>query len=81
LEHLTIVTILLSFTMILLILPYNFIINNNVLAQTYPFIASTRNFFDVDTGNPIQERNLPSALSILNINNCPPELAIYVHGV
>ena len=67
--------------MILLILPYNFIINNNVLAQTYPFIASTRNFFDVDTGNPIQERNLPSALSILNINNCPPELAIYVHGV
>jgi hypothetical protein len=63
-------------------LPYNFIINdNNVLAQAYPFIASTRNFFDVDRGNLIQERNLPSALSILNINNCPPELAIYVHGV
>jgi hypothetical protein len=66
----------------LLILPFNFIINNNnVLAQGYPFIASTRGFFDVDTGEAIQERNLPSAKSILNINNCPPELAIYVHGV
>jgi hypothetical protein len=64
-------------------LPSSFIINNynNVLAQTYPFIASTRTFFDVDTGNLTQEINLPSAKSILNINNCPPELAIHVHGV
>jgi hypothetical protein len=63
----------------LLILPSNFIINNNtnVLAQEDPFIASTRGFLDLDT----EERTLPSAKSILNINNCPPELAIYVHGV
>ena len=29
----------------------------------------------------IHQASLPSALSILNINGCPGELAIYVHGV
>jgi len=52
-----------------------------VLAQTYPFIASTRDFYDVNTGNEKQIRDLPSVLRILNINSCPGELAIYVHGI
>ena len=29
----------------------------------------------------IKETEVPSALPILNINNCPGELAIYVHDV
>jgi hypothetical protein len=52
-----------------------------VFAQTYPFIASTRESFDLKTGKPIQLLDLPSALSILKINKCPGQLAIYVHGV
>jgi hypothetical protein len=42
--------------------------------------ASTRNFFDVDTGSTKEVGVLPSALSILDINSCPRELGIYVHG-
>ena len=52
-----------------------------VFAQTYPYIASTRGSFDVIYGHVTHQSNLPSALSILNINNCPGELAIYVHGI
>jgi len=44
-------------------------------AQSYPFIASTRNSYDLDKGKIIQPSNLPSALSILNSSNCPGELA------
>jgi esterase/lipase superfamily enzyme len=65
---------------LLLTLPPNLIINNNVLAQPHPSIASTCNFFDVDTGSTKEVGDLPSALSILNINSCPSELGIYVHG-
>lgn len=50
-------------------------------AQSYPFIASTRNSYDLYNGKIMQPPNLPSALSILNSNNCPGELAVYVHGV
>jgi hypothetical protein len=52
-----------------------------VFAQTYPYIASTRGSFDVRNGNMAHQPNLPSALSILHINTCPGELSIYVHGV
>ncbi|MDN5867724.1 MAG: alpha/beta hydrolase [Candidatus Nitrosocosmicus sp.] len=49
--------------------------------QSYPFIASTRGSFDLADGTNIQQENLPSALNILNNDNCPGELTIYVHGV
>ena len=53
----------------------------NVHAQLYPFIASTRGSFDVSNGNDTQQVELPSVLSILDRNDCPGELAIYVHGI
>ena len=53
----------------------------NAHAQLYPFIASSRGSFDLTNGNETQQVDLPSALSILNINNCPGELALYVHGI
>src|SRR5688500_2907971 len=54
---------------------------DNAHAQLYPFIASTRGSFDTSNGNETQQIELPSVLSILNINDCPGELAIYVHGM
>ena len=80
-KHITIIAFLLtSLILQAILLPYN-IINPDALAQTtYPFIASTRNFFDINTGERIQVGNLPSALSILKTSNCPGELAIYIHG-
>ena len=54
---------------------------SNTFGQTYFDMVSTRGFFNLNSGNTIQERELPSVFSILNINNCPGELAIYVHGV
>ena len=53
----------------------------NAHAQLYPFIASTRGSFDTTNGNETQQVELPSVLSILDINDCPGELAIYVHGI
>jgi len=53
----------------------------NAHAQLYPFIASTRGSFDVSNGNDTQQVELPSVLSILDRNDCPGELAIYVHGI
>ena len=80
-RHLGITNISFAFIILLLLAAYSFIVNNT-LAHAYPFIASTRNFFDVDTGNMIEGTDLPSALSILNVNNiCPGELGIYVHGI
>lgn len=54
---------------------------NNAFGEPHSDIVSTRGFFNLNSGGTIQERELPSALSILNINNCPGKLAIYVHGV
>ena len=48
---------------ILLLLVVSFSIEK-VFAQTYPFIASTRGFFELTEGNTAQQSNLPSALSI-----------------
>jgi hypothetical protein len=81
LEYRLTITILVMSIILLLEAPYHFIANTNVIAQTYPHIASTRNFFDVDTGNTKQIGALRSPLEILGISNCPDELAIYVHGV
>ena len=54
---------------------------DNVSAQTYPVIASTRGSFNLDTGVMVHQANLSSAISILKNNDCPAVLAIYVHGV
>ena len=54
---------------------------DNAHAQLYPFIASSRGSFDVSNGNDTQQVELPSVLSILDRNDCPGELAIYVHGI
>lgn len=53
----------------------------NAHAQLYPYIASTRGSFDVSNGNDTQQVELPSVLSILDRNDCPGELSIYVHGI
>jgi hypothetical protein len=53
----------------------------NVFAQIYPYIASARGSFNLNTGNVSYETELPSVLSILETNDCPGELAMYVHGV
>jgi hypothetical protein len=50
-----------------------------------PFIVSTRDVIDKETGNESQAINtifedVPSLLG-LNENNCPGELAIYIHGI
>jgi hypothetical protein len=44
-------------------------------------MASTRGSFDTADGNATQQVELPSGLSILNITDCPGELAIYVHSI
>ena len=67
-----------TFVIILLVFSFSIV---NVFAQTYPFIASTRDSFDLKTGKMIQRIDLPSALSILKRNDCPGQLAVYVHGV
>jgi hypothetical protein len=69
------------FSIFLSILIIPSLLVNNTFGQTYSDIVSTRGFFNLNSGDAIQETELPSALSILNINNCPGELAIYVHGV
>ena len=51
-----------------------------VSALTDTPITSTRNFFNVKTGERIENNSLPVLLSLLNSNNCPGELGIYVHG-
>lgn len=76
-----IVYITVLFSLSILTLEFYNIIDNQVSAQTYPNIASTRGSFDLTDGTNIQETDLLSPLNILDIENCPGELAIYVHGV
>lgn len=57
------------------------LVTDSVLAQTYPVIASTRESFNLDSGVMVHQANLPSAITILQNNECPGVLAIYVHGV
>jgi hypothetical protein len=60
-------------------------LNNTVQAQVSPLVTSSRGFFDIRSGDTLQDINtsLPNASSILNldITECPNETAIYVHGV
>ena len=74
----SIVSVFVLSTVFLLFISYP---ADNAHAQLYPFIASTRGSFDTSNGNETQQVELPSVLSILNINDCPGELAIYVHGI
>jgi hypothetical protein len=58
---------------------------NDAWSQQSPFMISTRDVIDNKTGNESQDINtifedVPSLLG-LNGNNCPGELAIYVHGI
>jgi len=77
-KYFSIITVLSISLLLLLITSFSI---DKVFAQTYPFIASTRGSFNTTNGNIIQQPNLQSALSILNTDNCPGNLAIYVHGV
>ncbi len=74
----SIISVFVLSTVLLLINAYP---TGNAYAQSYPFIASTRGSFDTTNGNETQQVELPSVLSILNIKDCPGELAIYVHGI
>ncbi len=74
----SIISVFVLSTVFLLINAYP---TGNTHAQLYPFIASTRGSFDTTNGNETKQIELPSFLSILNITDCPGELAIYVHGI
>ena len=59
--------------------------NNASSQQQSPFMVSTRDVIDNETGNQSQAintifENVPSLLD-LNGNNCPRELTIYIHGI
>jgi hypothetical protein len=60
-------------------------LKNTAQAQTSPLITSSRSFFDISSGDTVRDINtsLPNASSILNLdmNACPIEIAIYIHGV
>jgi Alpha/beta hydrolase of unknown function (DUF900) len=60
-------------------------LSSSAQGETSPLITSTRNFFNTDTGDFIEniETSLPNASSLLRLdtNECPNEIAIYVHGV
>jgi hypothetical protein len=62
------------------------VLSDNVWGQTSsPLITSSRGFFNTTTGGTLQNTisSLPNASSIFNpeANECPNEIAIYVHGV
>ena len=59
--------------------------NNASSQQQSPFMVSTHDVIDNETGNESPAintifENVPSLLD-LNGNNCPGELAIYIHGI
>src|SRR5215211_6186107 len=61
------------------------LVNNTAWSLPSPLMVSTRDVFDTKTGNELQDSNtafedVPTLLG-LNANNCPGELAIYIHGV
>lgn len=61
------------------------VVNNTAWSLLSPLIVSTRDVFDNKTGNELQDLNtafedVPTLLN-LNANNCPGEMAIYIHGV
>jgi len=80
-ERQTLFSIITVFVLSAVFLLINVYPVGNAHAQLYPFIASTRGSFDTTNVNETQQVELPSVLSILNIKDCPGELAIYVHGI
>jgi hypothetical protein len=58
---------------------------NNAWSQSSPLIISTRGVFDNKTGHELKNVSTifedVSTLLNLNTNNCPNEVAIYIHGV
>jgi hypothetical protein len=62
------------------------ILNDSAWSQESFLITSTRDTFDRNNGAMVEKTattSLPDANSLLNLetNGCPPEIAIYVHGV
>jgi hypothetical protein len=58
---------------------------NTAWSLSSPLIVSTRDVFNTTTGVELQDLNtafedVPTLLG-LNANNCPGELAIYIHGI
>jgi hypothetical protein len=58
---------------------------NTAWSLSSPLVVSTRDVFDNKTGEQLQDpikvfEDVPTLLG-LNANNCPGELAIYIHGV
>ena len=58
---------------------------NTAWSLSSPLIVSTRDVFDNKTGHELQDintlfENVPTLLG-LNGNNCPGELAVYIHGI
>lgn len=61
------------------------LVNNTAWSFSSPLIVSTRDVFDNTTGHTLQNlttafEDVPALLG-LNANNCPGELAIYIHGI
>lgn len=77
---------IISMTTLGLILIYTFFTSSPAFSQTETFAtASTRSFFDLDTGEGLQPPSgtFPNISEILDIENkgCPGEISIYVHGI
>jgi hypothetical protein len=73
------------FVIALTIFSFTLILHNNAWSQQSFFITSSRGTFDLNNGTILQENviSLPNANSLLNLetNECPPAIAIYVHGI
>lgn len=74
-------SIIVFFSIFSLVLIISSLFVHNVFGETDFYVVSSRNSFDLNSGNLVQKIEIPSALSVLNIGHCPGELAIYVHGV
>ena len=79
------ITLEISLLVLISIISYISLFNDAWSQLQSPFMISTRDVIDKETGNESQAINtifedVPSLLG-LNGNNCPGELAIYIHGI
>ena len=79
------ITLEISLLVLISIISYISLFNDAWSQLQSPFMVSTRDVIDKETGNESQAINtifedVPSLLG-LNGNNCPGELAIYIHGI
>jgi hypothetical protein len=79
------ITLEFSLLVLISVISYISLFNDAWSQQQSPFMVSTRDVIDNETGNESQAINtifedVPSLLG-LNGNNCPGELAIYIHGI